>query len=127
MIKLKNVLEDENALNSYMPVDANEVQLMTLHKSKGLEFDVVIHLNVCEWELPMKKIENNDFNNPLYPDWEQDLNLHYVGITRAKKACIMIRGSKRTNSQDVLKSAQDSEFLSINNLQNLRREINQKS
>jgi superfamily I DNA/RNA helicase len=122
MIKLKNVLEDENALNSYMPVDANEVQLMTLHKSKGLEFDVVLHLNVCEWELPIKKIENDDFDHPIYPNWEQDLNLHYVGITRARKACIMIRGTKRTNNQDMLKSAKDSEFLNINNLQRLRRE-----
>ena len=94
---------------------------MTLHKSKGLEFEVVFHLNMSEWELPGKRIENNDFNNPIYTNWEQDLNLHYVGITRAKKECILVRGTKRTNAYNKLKCAKDSEFLSINDLPKLRK------
>ena len=54
---------------------------MTLHKAKGLEFDIVYHLNLNEWELPKKKIEDNDFDHPIYPTWNQDLDLHYVGVT----------------------------------------------
>lgn len=121
--KLNKILNNEKDLESYKPLSSNEVQLMTLHKSKGLEFDVVFHLNMSDWELPSKQIENNDFNNPLYPNWEQDINLHYVGITRARKACYLVRGTQRTNSQNCLKTAHDSEFLSINKLYLLRKEL----
>ena len=121
--KLNKILNNEKDLESYKPLSSNEVQLMTLHKSKGLEFDIVFHLNMSDWELPFKHIENNDFNNPLYPNWEQDINLHYVGITRARKACYLVRGTQRTNSQNCLKPAHDSEFLSINKLYLLRKEL----
>ena len=121
--KLNKVLSVEDDLESYKPLSSNEIQVMTLHKSKGLEFDVVFHLNMSDWELPIKKIEHNDFNNPLYPNWEQDINLHYVGITRARKACYLVRGTRRTNYNDKLKNANDSEFLGINGLDSLRKEI----
>lgn len=121
--KLNKILTNEKDLESYKPLSSNEVQIMTLHKSKGLEFDIVFHLNMSDWELPFKHIENNDFNNPLYPNWEQDINLHYVGVTRARKACYLVRGTQRTNSQNCLKPAHDSEFLSINELHLLRKEL----
>lgn len=121
--KLNKILASEKDLESYKPMSSNEIQVMTLHKSKGLEFDVVFHLNMSDWELPSKRIENNDFYNPLYPNWEQDLNLHYVGITRARKACYLVRGTQRTNSYDCLKNARDSEFLGINGLESLRKHI----
>lgn len=121
--KLRTVIADENALNSYKPVNPDEIQLLTLHKSKGLEFDIVFHLNVCEWELPYKVVENNDFDHPNYPNWQQDIDLHYVGITRARKVCFLIRGTKRTNYEGKLKPAKDSEFLGIHNLQQLRKEF----
>ena len=121
--KLNKILNNEKDLESYKPLSSYEIQIMTLHKSKGLEFDIVFHLNMSDWELPFKHIENNDFNNPLYPNWEQDINLHYVGITRARKACYLVRGTQRTNSQNCLKPAHDSEFLSINKLYLLRKEL----
>lgn len=120
--KLESVIANDNALNSYKPVNPDEIQLMILHKSKGLEFDVVFHLNMCEWELPYREIKNGDFEHPNYPNWQQDIDLHYVGLTRARKVCFLIRGSKRTNSVGDLKFANDSEFLGINNLSSLRRE-----
>lgn len=121
--KLNKTLASEKDLESYKPISSNEIQIMTLHKSKGLEFDVVFHLNMSDWELPYKQIEHGDFNNPQYPNWEQDLNLHYVGITRARKACYLVRGTQRTNSYDCLKNAKDSEFLSIHGLDTLRKDI----
>lgn len=93
---------------------------MTLHKSKGLEFDLVFHLNLHEWILPNKKPINGDFYNCYYPSWQQDLDLHYVGITRAKKACYFIVPAQRTNSYDRVLVARDSEFLYHNNVQVLR-------
>lgn len=121
--KLNKTLASEKDLESYKPMSSNEIQVMTLHKSKGLEFDVVFHLNMSDWELPYKQIEHGDFNNPQYPNWEQDLNLHYVGITRARKACYLVRGTQRTNSNDCLRNARDSEFLGIHRLDSLRNEI----
>lgn len=121
--KLNKILTDEKDLESYKPLSSNEVQIMTLHKSKGLEFDIVFHLNMSDWELPYKQIEHGDFNNPQYPNWEQDINLHYVGITVARKACYLVRGTQRTNSQKCLRTAHDSEFLSINKLYSLRKEL----
>lgn len=122
MLRLRDVLSNNKELESYKPLQSDEIQLMTLHKSKGLEFDIVFHLNMCEWELPFRKIEDDDFNNPLYPNWEQDLNLHYVGVTRARKACFLVRGTQRTNSKDMLKNARDSEFLSLNGIEALRKD-----
>lgn len=123
MLRLRDVLSNNKELESYKPLQSDEIQLMTLHKSKGLEFDIVFHLNMCEWELPFRKIEDDDFNNPLYPNWEQDLNLHYVGVTRARKACFLVRGTQRTNSKDMLKNARDSEFLSLNGIEALRKDV----
>ena len=121
--KLQEIIVDEQLINSYKPIAIDEIQLMTLHKSKGLEFDVVFHLNMNEWEIPSKVPNpNGDFNNPEYINWEQDLNLHYVGITRARKACFLLRSTHRTNKNDNLKEARDSEFLEINGLKNLRNE-----
>ena len=118
--KLKKVLSDEKMLESYMPVSKNEVVLMTLHKSKGLEFEIVFHLNMNEWELPLKLPKDGGFDNAYYPAYEQDLDLHYVGITRARKKCILIGSTLRTNSKGGTSSAKESEFLSINGLRDMR-------
>lgn len=118
---LEKTLEDSDELNSYRPANDNEINIMTLHKSKGLEFELVIHLDLYEWILPSKKPgENNDFNNPVYPSYVQDLNLHYVGITRAIKACILFTSTQRTNHDNILKKAKDSEFMSIDGIEKLR-------
>jgi superfamily I DNA/RNA helicase len=83
---LNNVINNPVELKSYEPANENEVNILTLHKSKGLEFDIVFHLDLYEWVFPNKQPgANNDFNNPIYGDWKQDVNLHYVGITRARK------------------------------------------
>jgi len=54
---------------------------------------------------------------------EQDLDLHYVGITRAKKACFLIRSLQRRNAKGELKLAEDSEFLTLEGIHTLRQEI----
>lgn len=125
VILLTNILNDELLLNSYHPTNEDEVCIMTLHKSKGLEFDVVFHLDLYEWILPLKSpSKNNDWDNPVYSDWVQDINLHYVGITRARKACILVSSTRRTNSAGVDKRGTDSEFLSINGIEKLRYKSN---
>jgi superfamily I DNA/RNA helicase len=74
-----------------------------------------------EWVFPNKRPgPNSDFNNPVYGDWQQDLNLHYVGITRARKACLLISSSKRTNADGAVKNGMNSEFLFHNGIEKLR-------
>ncbi len=85
------VFMNEMQLKTFYPTETNQLQLMNLHKSKGLEFDVVIHLDLYDFIMPgydwcVKKDEN---------ERKDSINLHYVGITRAKKALIFATGSKR--------------------------------
>lgn len=118
---LKQVLNDPIKLRSYEPANENEVNILTLHKSKGLEYDFIFHLDMHEWIFPAKRPgENNDFKNPVYENWTQDLNLHYVGITRAKKGCFLVSSTKRTNKNGEIKNGNDSEFIWANRIEDLR-------
>lgn len=67
----------------------NEVTLMTLHASKGLEFDNVFFVGMEEELMPHKKtiIDNSDVN--------EERRLCYVGITRARKRLIMTYAKER--------------------------------
>ena len=112
---LGNVLSDQEQLNSYIPPLENEIQSMTLHKSKGLEFQVVFHMDLHNWILPSYQALKGSMSHRL-----QDLNLHYVGVTRAIEACFLVSTSKRVNSSGEVKDGVPSDFLNENNLQDLR-------
>ncbi len=70
-------------------VKKNEVTLMTLHASKGLEYDYVFLAGMEEELLPHKKtiVDNSDIN--------EERRLCYVGITRARKKLIMTYAKER--------------------------------
>jgi len=115
MNTLENVMLTQ--LEIYSSRNDNKIQILTLHKSKGLEFDIVFHLDLFEWILPAKKYANG---SQEYLSYRQDLNLHYVGITRAKKACILCTSTQRTNYQGRIINGKPSEFFNVNNLARLR-------
>ena len=118
---LTEVLRPPYSIKGYLPAAHEEVKIMTIHKSKGLEFDLVIHLDLHEWVFPLKMPgENKDFQNPVYGDLKQDLNLHYVAVTRARKFCLLLSSTKRTNSAAVVKNAKDSEFVWQEGIEKLR-------
>jgi DNA helicase-2/ATP-dependent DNA helicase PcrA len=118
---LEAVLNSANDLRSYQATNESKVNILTLHKSKGMEYDLIIHLDLHEWSFPSKRPgENNDFKNPVYSDWQQDLNLHYVGVTRARKVCLLISSTKRLNNNNEIKNGSNSEFLTINGIDKLR-------
>lgn len=64
----------------------DEVQMMTLHACKGLEFPLVFLLGLEEDLLPHAK---------LGQDVDEERRLFYVGVTRAKKHLILTRVKER--------------------------------
>lgn len=111
---LEEVLNSELAIESYKPASENEINIMTLHKSKGLEFELVFHLDLYKWIIP------NEYNK----DPKQDINLHYVGLTRAKKACVLVSSTKRTkidNGKPRTIDAVDSPFIWQNEIEKKRQ------
>ena len=99
---LNLVLKTPDLLNSFKPASDDELQIMTLHKSKGPEFDLVFHLDLYKYIMLKYKATASD--------WIQDLNLHYVGITRAKKCCVLCLSTQRHNDSGI-RDAEPSDFL----------------
>ncbi|MGL2974571.1 UvrD-helicase domain-containing protein [Acinetobacter nosocomialis] len=117
---VKQILADETLKKLFKPISPSEIQVMTLHKSKGLEFHTVIHVGLEEWIFPYREV-TPDWS-PSYPELEQDLNLHYVGITRAQELCILIQTTKRINSMEEVKNATPSHFLTLQGLDGLYKQ-----
>ncbi|WP_195368732.1 ATP-dependent helicase [Coprococcus comes] len=70
----------------------NKVQLMTIHSSKGLEFEDVFVIHANEGEIPHQKAEKKD-------EIEEERRLFYVALTRAKNnLCISYITQKNGNS-----------------------------
>ncbi len=87
-----SLLEEVALIADVDSVEMSEdaVTLMTLHSSKGLEFDVVFIAGMEENIFPSgRSIDNPD-------SLEEERRLCYVGITRAKKSLYMIYSKFRT-------------------------------
>ncbi len=83
---------DHISLISDPKLDDNELSkvpvMMTLHSSKGLEFDVVFIVGVEDGLIP------HSFARTLY-EVEEERRLFYVGITRAKKYLYLTASATR--------------------------------
>lgn len=119
---LERILNNRILYESYKEAEKDEIQIMTLHKSKGLEFKVVFHLDLYKYIMPSEGICKNGIWG--YTDFNQCLNLHYVGITRAIDTCILITSTLRYNGDGIIKQGIDSDFLIRNGLNGLRNRYN---
>ncbi len=110
---MKKILKSKELLDGFKPASPEEICVMTLHKSKGLEYKVVFLMDLYKWVFPFEDCSEEDYN--------QSLNLHYVGITRAIEACYIMEGTKRYRSsyRDYYKT-EESPFLYLNRLNNYR-------
>lgn len=103
---LNIVLNDEEMFQSLFKIEDDTIPIMSIHKAKGLEFDVVFILDIHKYIIPREK-----FNPSGYLDLEECRNVHYVALTRAKKAVILCLNTIRTNSKGELKNGIMSEFI----------------
>jgi DNA helicase II / ATP-dependent DNA helicase PcrA len=88
--------------------DVDKIRLSTIHQAKGLEFDVVFVIMLCDGLFPSaRSIESNDGE-------EEERRLFYVSITRAKNELYLsyplIRGGFGSSGNDSFQSP--SRFLS---------------
>jgi len=92
-ITLENFLFEVSLMQEKIEEDSKEeqVQLMTLHAAKGLEFDTIVIVGIEEGVLPSSKsLTTNE-------ELEEERRLFYVGITRAKERLVLTSASYRNN------------------------------
>ena len=88
---VERVIEKNKEMEKLRKIpDIEAVKLMTIHTSKGLEFEVVYAIGWSEGILPhasaiknTKKIEDSKLNNEQL--LEEERRLGYVAVTRAKR------------------------------------------
>ncbi len=75
------------------PLDTNSIQILTVHKAKGLEFEVVFMIDLADQVFPSRrvaetiKIPEGLIDISSARDWhiQEERRLFYVGLTRAKR------------------------------------------
>lgn len=89
---IENLLEDAALATDQdeLKEEKNEVRLMTVHSSKGLEFEYVIISGLEDGLFPHNSLSDEK------KDDEEERRLFYVALTRAKKKVFLTYASVRT-------------------------------
>lgn len=86
---LESITLDRTTLNNSEEDVENSVKLMTMHNTKGLEFDTVFVTGLEEGVMP--SIRDSDSRE----DIEEERRLFYVAVTRARKKLYLTYSNKR--------------------------------
>ena len=81
---IKKVESEEGEANTF-DESANVVRIMTIHKSKGLEFPICIVAGMD------KEINNKDWTGSFITDFEKGIGINYVDSERRIKRTTLIR------------------------------------
>jgi DNA helicase-2/ATP-dependent DNA helicase PcrA len=119
---INEVLQVDAVRNNYLPINQNEVQIMNIHKSKGLEFDCVYHLDLYDHILPKREYPPGS-RDVIYKNEKQCLNLHYVALTRAKKFVVLVTSTERIGSKGHRIPALPSQFFNRAGLEGLFKKL----
>lgn len=116
-IDAEEIIADE----SVFVTGDNAVQLLTVHKAKGLEFDTVYIINAIDssWR-PGTGGRKCPANLPLQPagdDIDDYARLMYVAATRAKHSIIATSYQQDTQSKPVMASPLIHDILELSNVQ----------
>lgn len=94
---------------------SNGLSLLTAHMSKGLQFDVVFIIGLCEGTFPDYRAVKAANGQLL-----QEMNNMYVAVTRAKRLCYMSYPQKKQMPWGDFKYQQPSRYIKdiVSNLDN---------
>lgn len=106
LTNIQNTINNDDYLMTYKPMELNKIHIMTIHKSKGLEFDAVFVVDLHKFIIP-----KYDYNKKEYIDINEDKCIHYVSLTRARKTVILTVNSLRHNLSGEEKTGIESEFI----------------
>jgi len=102
-IMLRESFRGETVLGA--PEEDEQLVLSTIHQAKGLEWEAVMVLGLCEGQFPHPKALNED------ADMEEERRLFYVAATRARKYLYLIHPATRYDYQMGTVVARRSRFL----------------
>jgi len=113
----KAILEQLASLNEKHTDDSHGVHLMTIHKSKGLEFDQVLLSGLQEGRFPYYDEDLSAIDKQAASDLASERRLFYVAITRAKQKLVLLESPsadehKRMKQGDIPRAALKSLSLS---------------
>ncbi len=88
---MRRLDELESVIRNSKPSCNAGIILSTIHSSKGLEYDSVCIIDVCDGIFPETVIRNNqNTDRSLLLAYEEERRLFYVGMTRARNSLYLI-------------------------------------